>query len=148
MVRKAMLIDESRCTPVAAARSPASSGTIWKDGNIRRRRITEAMKTRPVVSQTWTRIKFNEYEETVDPVVVSERGMYALRRTRLCSFLPTGALKQQRTEELQWNPTCATAAATAASSAPFMCPLEVSNLFTGRAKVSSAISARTARTIT
>jgi len=47
ITRKAMLIDESRCTACRGCQSPASSGTTWKAGIFEHEKLGKLRESAP-----------------------------------------------------------------------------------------------------
>ncbi len=139
MVRKAMLIDESRCT---ACRGCQVACKQWNDlegwGYSHTTNLGSYENPPQLSPQTWTRIKFNEYDGAD-----GFRWLFLMEGCMHCGdpacvrSCPTAALKQQPDGRVTVQPDLCNGCGSCTQFCPFHMPrLEVSNLLTGRAKVS------------
>lgn len=139
IVRKAMLIDESRCT---ACRGCQVACKQWNDldGWSYSKTINQGSYENPpkLSPQTWTRIKFSEYEspQGFRWLFLKEGCMHC--GTPACvDACPTSALKQQADGRVTVEPHLCNGCGYCTQFCPFHVPqLEVSNRLTGRAIIS------------
>ncbi|MCX5909353.1 MAG: 4Fe-4S dicluster domain-containing protein [Deltaproteobacteria bacterium] len=138
MVRKAMLIDESKCT---ACRGCQVACKQWNDlgGWTVSKTVNRGSYENPprLAPQTWTRIKFTEYEgqDGFRWLFLKEGCMHCgdPACVRVC---PTKALKQGTHGRVTVEPDLCNGCGYCTQFCPFDIPrLEVSSLLTGRAKV-------------
>ena len=139
MVRKAMLIDESRCTACRGCQVACKQWNDLEGWEYSKTTNHGSYENPPHLSpQTWTRIKFNEYEggDGFRWLFLKEGCMHCGNPACVHSC-PTGALKQQQDGRVTVQPDLCNGCGYCTQFCPFHVPrLEVSSLFTGRAKVS------------
>ena len=139
MVRKAMLIDESRCT---ACRGCQVACKQWNDleGWEYSKTANRGSYENPsrLSPQTWTRIKFTEYEGTDGfRWLFLKQGCMHCGDPACVRSCPTAALKQQSDGRITVESDLCNGCGYCTQFCPFNVPqLEVSRLLTGRAKVS------------
>jgi formate dehydrogenase iron-sulfur subunit len=139
MVRKAMLIDESRCT---ACRGCQVACKQWNDleGWGYSKTVNRGSYENPprLSPQTWTRIRFSEYEGTDGfRWLFLKEGCMHCGDPACVRSCPTGAMKQQSDGRITVEPELCNGCGYCTQFCPFQVPrLETSNLLTGRAKVS------------
>ena len=139
MVRKAMLIDESRCTACRGCQVACKQWNDLEGWGYSRTTNRGSYENPPQLSpQTWTRIKFTEYEgaDGFRWLFLKEGCMHCGDPACVRSC-PTAALKQQPDGRVTVQPDLCNGCGYCTQFCPFHVPrLEVSNLLTGRAKVS------------
>ena len=146
MARKAMLIDESQCT---ACRGCQVACKQWNDleGWSYSKTVNHGSYENPMhlSPQTWTRIKFTEYEDadTFRWLFLKEGCMHC-GDPACVAVCPTKALKQKPDGRVTLEPALCNGCGYCSQFCPFDVPqLETYGLFSGEAKVPSAPSART-----
>lgn len=139
MVRKAMLIDESRCTACRGCQVACKQWNDLEGWEYSKTANRGSYENPPQLSpQTWTRIKFNEYDgaDGFRWLFLKEGCMHCGDPACVRSC-PTGALKQQPDGRVTVQPDLCNGCGYCTQFCPFHVPrLEVSSLLTGRAKVS------------
>ncbi len=139
MVRKAMLIDESRCTACRGCQVACKQWNDLEGWGYSRTTNRGSYENPPGLSpQTWTRIKFTEYDgaDGFRWLFLKEGCMHCGDPACVRSC-PTAALKQQPDGRVTVQPDLCNGCGYCTQFCPFHVPrLEVSNLLTGRAKVS------------
>ena len=139
MVRKAMLIDESRCTACRGCQVACKQWNDLEGWGYSKTANRGSYENPPQLSpQTWTRIKFNEYDgaDGFRWLFLKEGCMHCGDPAYVRSC-PTGALKQQPDGRVTVQPDLCNGCGYCTQFCPFHVPrLEVSSLLTGRAKVS------------
>ncbi|MFH1028571.1 MAG: 4Fe-4S dicluster domain-containing protein [Pseudomonadota bacterium] len=138
MMRKAMLIDESKCT---ACRGCQVACKQWNDleGWEYSKTVNSGSYENPprLTPQTWMRIKFNEYEgpDGFRWLFLKEGCMHC--GDPVCVHVcPTGALKQQPDGRVTVASDLCNGCGYCTQYCPFEVPrLEISSVITGRAKV-------------
>jgi len=139
MVRKAMLIDESRCTACRGCQVACKQWNDLEGWGYSKTANRGSYENPPQLSpQTWTRIKFNEYEgaDGFRWLFLKEGCMHCGDPACVRSC-PTAALKQQPDGRVTVQPDLCNGCGYCTQFCPFHVPrLEVSSLLTGRAKVS------------
>ena len=139
MARKAMLIDESRCTACRGCQVACKQWNDLEGWGYSHATNSGSYENPPCLSpQTWTRIKFSEYEggDGFRWLFLKEGCMHCGDPACVRSC-PTGALKHQPDGRVTVQPDLCNGCGYCTQFCPFHVPkLEVSNLLTGRAKVS------------
>ena len=139
MVRKAMLIDESRCTACRGCQVACKQWNDLEGWEYSKTANRGSYENPPNLSpQTWTRIKFNEYDgaDGFRWLFLKEGCMHCGDPACVRSC-PTAALKQQPDGRVTVQPDLCNGCGYCTQFCPFHVPrLEVSSLLTGRAKVS------------
>jgi formate dehydrogenase iron-sulfur subunit len=137
MARKAMLIDESKCT---ACRGCQVACKQWNElGGWAYSKTTNvgSYENPPRLSpQTWTRIKFGEYEGANGfRWLFLKEGCMHCGNPACVHSCPTKALKQQADGRVTVEPDLCNGCGYCSQFCPFGIPqLEVSGVFTGKAK--------------
>lgn len=137
MARKAMLIDESRCT---ACRGCQVACKQWNDleGWSYSKTVNRGSYENPahLSPQTWTRIKFTEYEETDNfRWLFLKQGCMHCGDPACVRVCPTSALKKQPDGRVTLEENLCNGCGYCSQFCPFEIPqLEVSGIFSGRAK--------------
>jgi formate dehydrogenase iron-sulfur subunit len=139
MARKAMLIDESKCT---ACRGCQVACKQWNDleGWSYSKTVNTGGYENPLSlnPQTWTRIKFTEYEDddTFRWLFLKEGCMHC-GDAACVAVCPTRALKQQPDGRVTLEPDLCNGCGYCSQFCPFGVPqLEIYGLFSGKAKSS------------
>jgi len=139
MVRKAMLIDESRCTACRGCQVACKQWNDLEGWEYSKTANRGSYENPPRLSpQTWTRIKFTEYEGTDGfRWLFLKQGCMHCGDQACVRSCPTAALKQQSDGRITVEPDLCNGCGYCTQFCPFNVPqLEVSSLLTGRAKVS------------
>jgi len=139
MVRKAMLIDESRCTACRGCQVACKQWNDLEGWEYSKTANRGSYENPPRLSpQTWTRIKFTEYEGTDGfRWLFLKQGCMHCGDPACVRSCPTAALKQQSDGRITVEPDLCNGCGYCTQFCPFNVPqLEVSSLMTGRAKVS------------
>jgi formate dehydrogenase iron-sulfur subunit len=139
MVRKAMLIDESKCTACRGCQVACKQWNDLQGWNYSKTVNRGSYENPPRLSpQTWTRIKFTEYEgaDGFRWLFLKEGCMHCgdPACVRVC---PTAALKKQADGRITVEADLCNGCGYCSQFCPFGIPrLEVSDLLTGRGKAS------------
>ena len=138
-VRKAMLIDESRCTACRGCQVACKQWNDLEGWSYSRTTNTGSYENpRKLSPQTWTRIKFSEYDGADGfRWLFLKEGCMHCGNPACVHACPTGALKQQPDGRVTVESFLCNGCGYCTQFCPFHVPqLEVSNSLTGRAKVS------------
>ncbi len=139
MIRKAMLIDESKCTACRGCQVACKQWNDLEGWGYSKTANRGSYENPPQLSpQTWTRIKFSEYEggEGFRWLFLKEGCMHCGDPVCVRSC-PTAALKQQPDGRVTVQADLCNGCGYCTQFCPFHMPrLEVSSLLTGQAKIS------------
>lgn len=141
MARLAMLIDESQCT---ACRGCQVACKQWNDREgwlYSRTRNWGSYENPPDLSpQTWTRIKFTEYEGSDGfRWLFLKEGCMHCGNPACVAVCPTGALKQQANGLVTLEPELCNGCGYCTQFCPFHIPRLEANVLTGQGKSSKCV---------
>ena len=137
MARKAMLIDESKCTACRGCQVACKQWNELEGWGYSKTSNWGSYENPPrLTPQTWTRIKFTEYEgEGGFRWLFMKEGCMHCGNPACVHSCPTKALKQQPDGRVTVEPDLCNGCGYCSQFCPFGIPrLEVSGVITGRAK--------------